>query len=273
MPRQLSKPGDTVLRLRLIKPKKPQTVKGEISLIFQNGEVRRIQYRGFFRTDFSVSPPVWVFDFDVRHPKWKLTVGSGKPFQILSLVKGFPGLDAKFHAKKAKGDDWAVELSYVGEEPFPDFGEVVLGVSGDRRVHIPWKRRPEPDIRLMPEPFFFFSKVPLLGKRKKLVWIDGWKKGDRILEARLIRSSSAKVQVEVGTAPKGFQEPAVPGGSIPARRVPLSLKKKGPKFVVTVQNMGLTKDAAFEGTIGFRILRKGGVEDLLDLELLVMGKE
>jgi hypothetical protein len=89
-----------------------------------------------------------------------------------------------------------------------------------------------------------------MGKHKKKVWIDGLKKGDRILDARFKKPLSGKTRWEV---------------------VPLKGNKRK-EIEVSVQNLGLLGADAAEGTLLFRVLRVGGKVEVLDLDLLVMGK-
>ncbi len=255
LPRSLGEPPEKTFHLRLRKPSKTKTVQGEVSLIFQNGDVRRVLYRCLFFSDFGFYPKTWEFKAEEARPKCTLTVNSGKPFQILSLVQGVPGLDAKFHPKNSKKTIWIAELSYVGKTPMPDFGEVVLGISGGRRLRVPWKRLPAPDLRLMPEPFFFFPKVPLLGKRKKTVWFEGWKRGDKVLELDTKGLSSNKVRFQVQRVKDALLK-----------------QKRGPTYVVSLQNMGLGAGDSYQGSLVFRLLREGGRTDAISLDLLVMGK-
>ncbi len=256
LPRKLQGSKVKHFRIRLRKPSGSKRVEGNITFIFQDGDTRTFRFRCLFTTDFGVHPRVWNFQWGDIHPKTVIHVKSGKPFQLLSLVRRPTGLVAKFYPKDLKQTLWVAELSYVGKAPFPDYGEIILGIDGERAVKIPWKRLPKPDIRLKPAPFFFFSKLHLLEKKKREVWIEGLEAGDRILSVKVFPQSSNKVQLKV-RAVKNAQK----------RRQELH------KYVIDVKNLGLLNSESLEGKVEFRLLRKGAKLDTISLDLLMMGGE
>lgn len=244
----------TVIRIKIRVPPEEGKVAGTIRWIFENGKTFVGHYKAWVGKRFHMNPGIWWLENKDSHSPYRIYISSYKAFEILSLSNAPPGVIARFHPSNSTKEAWDIDLEYIGKTPLATPALLTFSMDHGFSIQIPIKRRPPLGLRILPSPFVYFSRVPLLGHKDREIHLGGFHRGDRVLELRTKPFSPSKALVS-------------------CKFLPPKKKEGPPRYRIRVKNMGLGENESAEGLVLFRILHPNGKVEELELTFLLLGKK